>query len=58
LAIDLVGQTLRLERAVVDGRRLGQAAVADRVSLDLGDLALAVAERAQRLGTARLMILK
>ena len=30
--------------------RLRQRAVADRVSLDLGDLGLAVAERAQRLG--------
>jgi len=30
--------------------------VADGIGLDLGDVALAVAERAQRLGTARLMI--
>ena len=34
---------------MIDGRRLGERAVADRISLDLGDLGLAVAERAQGL---------
>ncbi len=32
--------------------------MADGIGLDLSDLILAVAEGAQRLGTARLMILK
>ena len=40
---------LALQRRVVDGRAPGQRAVADRIGLDLGDLGLAVAERAQRL---------
>ena len=50
LAQHLVGEALGLERGVVDGRRLGQRAVADRIGLDLRDLGLAVAERAQGLG--------
>ena len=37
------------ERGVVDRRRLAERAVADRVDLDLGDLVLLVAERAERL---------
>ena len=39
---------LARERRGVDGGRLAQRAVADRVGLDLGDLGFAVAERAQR----------
>ena len=54
----LVGEALGLERCVVDGRRLRQRAVADRIDLDLGDVGFAIAERAQASGTARLMILK
>ena len=49
LAQHLVGEALGLERGVVDGRRLRQRAVADRVGLDLRDLGLAVAQRAQGL---------
>ena len=49
LAQHLVGEALGLERGVVDGGRLGERAVADRVGLDLRDLGLAVAERAQGL---------
>ena len=44
----LVGEALGLQRADIDRRRVGQRAVAHRVSLDLGDLAFAIAERAQR----------
>ena len=46
----LVGEALGLQRGVVDRRRLTQRAVTDGVGLDLGDLALAIAERAQRFG--------
>ena len=46
----LVGEALGPERAGVDGRRLVEVAVADGIGLDLGDLALGIAERAQRLG--------
>ena len=49
LAQHRVGKALGLERGMIDGGRLGQRAVADRIGLDLGDLGLAVAERAQRL---------
>src|SRR5262249_54086885 len=45
----LARETLLLQRGVVDGGRLPEAAVADRISLDLGDLRFAVAEHAQRL---------
>src|SRR6185437_9434896 len=45
---DLVGEALGLQRGVVDGRRLRQPAVTDRVSLDLGDVAFAIAERTER----------
>ena len=41
---------LARKRAGVDGGRLLHGAVADRIGLDLGDLGLAVAERAQRIG--------
>ena len=44
----LVGEALGLQRGVVDRRRLGERAVADRIDLDLGDVGLGVAERAQR----------
>src|SRR5579863_9712588 len=37
-----------LERSVIDGRRLAERAMADGVDDDLGDLAFAIAERAQR----------
>ena len=46
----LVGEALGLERAGVDGGRLVEGAVADGIGVDLGDLALGIAERAQRLG--------
>ena len=42
-------EALLLERGVVDAGRLREAAVADRIGLDLGDLRLRVAEHAQRL---------
>ena len=38
-----------LERGVVDRRRLAERAVTDRIGDDLGDVAFAVAEHAQRL---------
>jgi hypothetical protein len=44
----LGGEALLLERGVVDAGRLAQAAVADRIGLDLGDLRRRVAEHAQR----------
>ena len=45
----LGGEALLLERGVVDAGRLREAAVADRVGLDLGDLRLGIAEHAQSL---------
>ncbi len=45
----LVGEAARFERRDVDRRRLAERAVADRIGLDLGDLGLAIAERAQRI---------
>ena len=45
----LVGEALGLEGRCVDARRVGKRAVTHCVGLDLGDLALAIAERAQRL---------
>ncbi len=45
-----LGEALGLERRVVDRRRLAQRGVAHGVGLDLGQLRLAVAERAQGLG--------
>ena len=45
-----VGEALGLQRRGVDAGRVGQRAVADGIGLDLGDLALAIAERAQRRG--------
>ncbi len=45
-----VGEALGLQRRVIDGGRLRQIAVTDGVGLDLGDLRLGIAERAQRLG--------
>ena len=53
LAISFVGEPLGLQRRVVDAGRLRQRAVADGIGLDLGDLALAVAEAAQRLRAQR-----
>ena len=46
----VVGEALDAQRRRVDGRAPLERAVADRVGLDLGDLRLAVAERAQRIG--------
>ena len=46
----LVGETLGLQGRDVDAGRIGERAVADRIGLDLRDLAFAIAERAQRLG--------
>ena len=48
-----VGEALGLQRRVVDARRLREIAVADRIGLDLGDLGLAVAQRAQALPAPR-----
>src|SRR5262249_60468134 len=45
----LLREAFLLERGGVDAGRLREAAVADRVGLDLGDLFLRVAEHAQRL---------
>ena len=45
-----VGKALGLQRGDVDAGRVGERAVADGIGLDLGDLAFAVAERAQRHG--------
>src|SRR5690606_4470693 len=47
---DLVSEALRAQGRMVDAWRLLERAVADRIGLDLGDLRLAIAERAQRLG--------
>src|SRR5579885_2241377 len=44
----LVGKAFGLEGGVVDRRRLRERAVSHGIGLDLGDLRLAVAERAQR----------
>ena len=48
LAMASSSKPLALQRRVVDAGRLAERAVADRVGLDLGDLGLRVAERAQR----------
>ena len=45
----LVGEAAGFERRDIDRRRLAERAVADRIGLDLGDLGLAIAERAQRI---------
>ena len=45
-----VGEALGLQGGDVDRRRVGERAVADGIGLDLRDIALAIAERAQRLG--------
>ena len=45
-----VGEALGAQRRGVDAGRLAERGVADGVGHDLGDLRLAVAERAQRLG--------
>ena len=45
----LRGEALLLERGVVDAGRLAEAAVADGIGLDLGDLRFGVAEHAQGL---------
>src|SRR5262249_24610539 len=44
------GEAFRHQRGVVDGRRLRERPMADRVSLDLGDIGFAVSERAQCFG--------
>ena len=51
-----VREALGLQGGDVDAGRIGERAVADGIGLDLGDIAFAVAERAQRHGTAWLMI--
>ena len=43
----LVGETLGLQRGVVDARRLPDRPVTDGIGLDLADLRLGIAERAQ-----------
>ena len=45
-----IGKTFCLQRGDVDRGGVGERAVADGIGLDLGDIALAVAERAQRFG--------
>ena len=45
-----VGEALGLQGGHVDAGGVGQRAVADGIGLDLRDLALAIAERAQRFG--------
>ena len=45
-----VGEALGLERGVVDAGRMGERRPADRVSHDVGDLLLVIAERPQGLG--------
>ena len=47
LAMRFVGEALGLQRGGVDAGRIRKRAVTDRISLDLGDLAFAVAERAK-----------
>ena len=46
----LLRQTLGLERGMIDARRMGERRAADRISDDVGDLLLVIAERAQGLG--------
>ena len=50
LCQSFVGKALGFQGGNVDGGGVGERAVADGIGLDLGDVALAVAERAQRLG--------
>src|SRR5260221_6136968 len=46
---DRVGEALGAEGGMVDRRRFAERAVADGVNFHLGDLAIAIAERAERL---------